>query len=456
VSRATMDRFEVLRELHVGGMGRVFKATDPVDGQTVAIKVPGDDREGCRDLPHRLRREARIMERLGHSNVVAFREFIEDPVEPKLVMEYVEGETLRAKLNRMKKDETARFTTDDFRNIALQILDAVQYLHREKEVIHRDLKPDNVLIDGGRRVKVFDFGIAMEIDQTRITSADQTVGTFAYMAPEQREGAAGEIGFAADVYAIGLTLKEMLDFVEPANFDPEMLASVREVIERCLEGEAGNRYLDAADLKEAFAEAVTSGTSSTGPESATRAGSTVRARPVRRIVRYAAVLVAVLAMSYGAYTVSKRFRPESTIAAVQDTPGVPDTTQRQIAEEAGRLQHSADAIITSQPAGNDDTHPPNTQATIEEEVVPEPPAELSVTFAEALQQYLGGNRESAVRSLELLTENAPDEPGYYLNLGWLHVEEGNLDRARRVWQQALQSDPGNKEIQNALEYVASR
>ena len=225
--------------------------------------------------------------------------------------------------------------------------------------------------------------------------------------------------------------------------------------------------LDAADLKEALVEAMAAGEPSSSREARAQAGSRVRVRSASRITRYAALLVAVLALSYGAYMAIERLRSERTVVVVQEvaeshslgrgTPDVTAITSLPIREEANQspLVHPPDPTITDEPSSNDDALAADPDASLDDQGPSEPRTSPTVTFATALQQYLDGNKEDAVHHLESLVQAAPDQPGYYLNLGWLLLEQGEADQAIETWRTALDKDQGNTEIHHALRYMDS-
>jgi Protein kinase domain len=192
---------ELLRELGRGGMGAVYAARDAL-GREVAVKVllPG----GESDLP-RLRLEAEALARLDHPSLVRVHTFgVDERGRWYVVMELVPGESLQTRLERhgpLPVEEASR--------IARDLTLALQHTH-ERGVLHRDLKPHNVLLEPGGRVALTDFGLARLTDRTRHTETGEVLGTPAYMAPEQAAGQVDGIGPPADVYGLGATLFALL------------------------------------------------------------------------------------------------------------------------------------------------------------------------------------------------------------------------------------------------------
>lgn len=200
---ARLAHYELLEPIGSGGMGTVYRARDTRLGRAVAVKILPDDLAPCREHVDRFLQEARIMARLDHPGVVTVWDVGETPVH-YLVMELLEGRDLDHRLQRGVLDprEAARLARD-----AARILQAVH----EAGVLHRDLKPGNLMIAPDGSVKVMDFGISRLLDaEVRLTQPGVVMGTPAYMAPEQVDPARGECDARTDVYALGLILHEML------------------------------------------------------------------------------------------------------------------------------------------------------------------------------------------------------------------------------------------------------
>ena len=193
------ERYLVRGTLGTGGMGQVVLADDSVLGRPVALK-----RLHASTAPHgtaRFRREARVGASLSHPNLVSIYDIVDDGEDLVIVMEYVEGETLRETLLRGPLAPER----------ALEVLGAVaaglDHAHAQG-VVHRDVKPANVLLGRDGTVKLADLGVAAVADRTRITASGAVLGTLPYMAPEQLEGA--EAQPAGDVYALGAVAFETL------------------------------------------------------------------------------------------------------------------------------------------------------------------------------------------------------------------------------------------------------
>ncbi len=210
------DRYRVESRLGGGGMAAVFSALDERLDRKVAVKVfhgpePADRR--------RFDAEARLLAALDHPGLVRVLDADEHETEPYLVLELVDGPTLASLLTGSKPlddDRTTRFATD--------LADALAYVHSQG-VVHRDVKPSNILIDEHDRARLADFGIARLTEATHLTAPATAIGTAAYMAPEQVEGA--EVGPPADLYALGLVLLECLTGEQSFDGPPNEAALAR-------------------------------------------------------------------------------------------------------------------------------------------------------------------------------------------------------------------------------------
>jgi tetratricopeptide (TPR) repeat protein len=250
------DRYKILKELGAGGMGRVYLAEDQKLAIPVAIKVLRDILKQDPGSVKRLVAEAKASILLSHPNIVRLHNFEDGETAKFLVMEYVEGETLAHKIAREGK-----ITEEDARRIGAEVCKGLELAH-QKKVIHRDMKPGNVLLGKDGSVKIADFGIARlcRDSMSRLTS-QQDSGTLLYMAPEQLDGESGE---ASDIYSFGIMLYEMLAG-DPPFVSGEITAQIRykapkeieglspamsRMVMKCLEKKPQNRFASVKELRE--------------------------------------------------------------------------------------------------------------------------------------------------------------------------------------------------------------
>ena len=265
-----LGRYEVVSLLGAGGMGEVYRARDTELERDVAVKVLPDAASGDPAWLERFRREARALSRLSHPNILEIFDAGSDDGIRYVVTELLEGRTLRDHL------EHGRLPIRKAVAIADAISRGLGAAHAQG-VVHRDVKPENVLLTLDGRVKVLDFGIASlhepepaAIDVTEaqtVTSAGTLLGTIGYMAPEQVRGEAADA--RSDVFALGCVLYEMLtgrraferatpaatlaaimheEPEPPGALVPDLPSSLARVVMRCLEKEPGERFQSAADV----------------------------------------------------------------------------------------------------------------------------------------------------------------------------------------------------------------
>ncbi|HEY3316995.1 MAG TPA: serine/threonine-protein kinase [Coriobacteriia bacterium] len=201
----TIDHYEIVEELGEGAYAETYKARDTNTGRVVMLKSPNPLMFGDPQVYQRFKRETEIAQRLDDANIQRSLELHEDGGEPYLVLEYVQGENLRRKIQEYAGRIPIGTTLDWMRQLA----HAIAYLH-SKGITHRDLKPENVLVSDDGTLKIVDFGTAYMIGARRLTWRNLTdgVGTPDYMSPEQIQGERGDP--RSDVYAWGVIAYELL------------------------------------------------------------------------------------------------------------------------------------------------------------------------------------------------------------------------------------------------------
>ncbi len=268
-------QLDILECLGRGGMGVVYKARQPKLNRLVALKILAPEKGADPKFAERFLREAQALARLSHPNIVTVHDFGEAEGLYYLLMEYVDGMTLRQLL------QAHRVAPEEALGIVPKICDALQFAH-EQGVVHRDIKPENVLLDKQGRVKIADFGIAKLVGRIPLTPSlspsdgervsdrtgegtltqDQVLGTPHYMAPEQVERPQ-LVDHRADIYSLGVVFYEMLTGELPlGKFQPpskKVQVDVRldEVVLHALEKEPERRYQHASEVKTAV-EAIAS------------------------------------------------------------------------------------------------------------------------------------------------------------------------------------------------------
>lgn len=267
------ERFEILERLGAGGMGEVFRARDRKLNRFVALKfLPVSANNSARE---RFEREAQVIAALNHPNICTLFETGEQEGRPFLVLELLEGETLKARLRR------GPLHGEHWTEAALEIAEALDAAHR-RSILHRDLKPDNIWLTTSGHTKVLDFGLAKmqgealseavtvagPMDADGLTRPGMTMGTFPYMSPEQARGE--ELDARSDLFSLGAVLYEMASGKaafpsrtssetmaailrdQPVPLEqvrPELPSDMTRIVARCLEKDRDLRYQSAADLR---------------------------------------------------------------------------------------------------------------------------------------------------------------------------------------------------------------
>lgn len=196
------DRYKILELIGGGGMSNVYLAHDMILNRDVAVKVLRYDASNEEEFHRRFQREALSATSLTHPNIVSIYDVGEDQDMHYIVMEYIKGKTLKQYINEFSPLSPARSV-----QIMKQLTSAIAHAH-ENQIIHRDIKPQNILVDNEGNVKVTDFGIATSLSATSYTKTNSVIGTVHYLSPEQARG--GTATNQSDIYALGIVLYELL------------------------------------------------------------------------------------------------------------------------------------------------------------------------------------------------------------------------------------------------------
>ena len=256
----TISHYRIIEELGRGGMGVVYSAEDMKLKRTVALKFLSPQTLGTDEEKARFVHEAQAAAALSHPNICTIFEIEDHEGQSFIAMEHVDGGSL---LDRI---ESGPLKLDEAIDITMQVAAGLQEAH-EKGIVHRDIKPANLMITPKGQIKIMDFGLAKAQGQTMLTKADTTLGTFAYMSPEQAEGE--DIDHRADIWSLGVVLYEMVTGRRPfmgdyeqaviysiLNEKPEPVTALRtgvpteleRIIVKCYERDTAERYQTAADL----------------------------------------------------------------------------------------------------------------------------------------------------------------------------------------------------------------
>jgi len=255
------NRYELLEQLGGGGMAIVYKGRDTLLNRLVTVKILRPEFTCDEDFVKRFRREAQAIASLSHPNIVSIYDVGQEGEVHYLVMEYIEGDNLK---NMVRGQGALR--ADRAVEIARQISEALQHAH-ENNIVHRDVKPQNILMTKGERAKLTDFGIAREATTATLTQTDTIVGSVHYLSPEQARGETA--GPRSDIYSLGIVLYEMvtgqlpfqgetpigvaLKHIQespplPSSLNPAVPTGLERVIARAMAKIPADRYETARDM----------------------------------------------------------------------------------------------------------------------------------------------------------------------------------------------------------------
>lgn len=262
IGRNIGGRYQILSSIGEGGMSVVYKAKDLLLGRLVAVKVLREQFTSDDDFIKRFRREAQSAASLSHVNIVGIYDVGQDGNLYYLVMEYIEGENLKEIIK-----ERGVIPQEETIYIVKQICDALEHAH-SNDLVHRDIKPHNILISKEGLTKVTDFGIARAVSAATVTHTRSILGSVHYFSPEQARGEVA--GHKSDIYSLGILLYEMvtgkLPFegdspigialqhiqnspIKPSEINPDISLDLENVILKCIAKDSANRYEDFLSIK---------------------------------------------------------------------------------------------------------------------------------------------------------------------------------------------------------------
>ena len=217
------DRYEVIKSIGEGGMANVYLAYDTILDRNVAIKVLRGDLANDEKFVRRFQREALSASSLSHPNIVAMYDVGEDDGLYYIVMEYIEGKTLKQLLKKR-----GSLTLSEAIDIMLQLTDGMAHAH-DSYIVHRDLKPQNIMIQDDGQIKITDFGIAMALNSTQLTQTNSVMGSVHYLPPEQAAGKGTTI--KSDIYSMGIIFYELLTGELPFKGDSAVEIALKQMKE---------------------------------------------------------------------------------------------------------------------------------------------------------------------------------------------------------------------------------
>jgi serine/threonine protein kinase len=254
-------RYEILEQLGRGGMGEVYKVRDTKLDEEMALKLLKPEIASDESMIERFRNELKLARKITHKNVCRMHDFHEEEGNPFITMEYVAGEDLKSLIKKKGK-----MPVEEALNITRQVTVGLMEAH-ELGVVHRDLKPQNIMIDKNANAKIMDFGIARSVEAPGVTTTGMIVGTPDYISPEQTEGE--EADQRSDIYSLGIILYEMVTGSvpfkgdtalsvaikhktqipsDPRKINPEVSEDLNRLILICMEKKRERRYQSAKEL----------------------------------------------------------------------------------------------------------------------------------------------------------------------------------------------------------------
>lgn len=477
--------YRIIEQLGQGGMATVYKAYHAALDRYVAIKVMHPAFKEDPGFLERFRREARIVAKLDHPHIVPVYDFSEHEGTPYLVMRYIEGKTLKA---RLQQDPVSK---DEMLHIIKLAANALSYAHKEG-VLHRDIKPSNIILTPGGGVFLTDFGLARIAQSGESTlSRDMMVGTPQYISPEQALGE--ELDARTDIYSLGVVLFEMAtgrvpfssdtpysiihDHIYsplplPSKINPDVSPEVERVILKAMAKGREDRYQDATELaaalEKALAEtAVPPPLEKAAPTAFEEEKPKAATPPPQALPRrwwmwilIGSGITLMLCLCLFAFFTMMRKRHEATLAT--DIARLTASTPRQVITPPASQPRSQQAPPT--PKDTPRVIPPISQAVapppaskLPPGVAPESPlgramlavqenpddAVAHLNLAEILSKE--GSSKEALEEFYIAIDLKPDWMLPYLQAGKFMVGQGLWERAANLYERALEIEPDNAE-----------
>ena len=447
-----IGQYEIVEKIGEGGMGVIYKAVHSTLQQTVAIKALPPALSSNPDVRQRFIREATIQAKISHPNIVNVHNFVEVEGNHYIVMEYVQGETVEAMIKRL-----GLIPPDLCLSLFEQISAGIGYAHA-KGIIHRDIKPGNVMVNSQGIVKIMDFGIAKVDGGQNLTRAGVKVGTVWYMSPEQVKGHPATV--ATDIYSLGVTLFEMVTgrvpfyadseynvmktIVEstpssPKLFYPYIPDSMESAILKALAKTPADRFRTVKEFAEALTEPQNAPLSknlqqSKRPSKSQLESESSPATPVtkvrlpavfenislsnKQLLQLGVVLLAICGLVFFATT-----KPENSSSMKSSKSDVAEKTAQVIAPSPGLQSNPEKAVLKPDPELRDDE-------VLEDK---EPSRDDEITDSETSKQ----NRQE-------------EKVSRYLSQAANYHEDGKFPEAREFYRKVLRIDAKNEAAYNGI------
>jgi len=446
-----LGKYKILEELGKGAMGVVYKALDPDIDREVAIKLIRFDtmtEEGdMEDMVRRFIREAQSAGRLEHPNIVTIYEVGREANQSYIVMQYIEGDSLKKIISSRKK-----MALPEVVQMIARLCDALDYAHKHK-IIHRDIKPANILVNKAGQPFLVDFGVA-RVDMSTLTQSGAIVGTPSYMAPEQIEGT--KVDSRADIFSLGVIIYELLTGKRPfegdhittivykiMNEDPPRLREIKRelpegfehILKKALSKNPQTRYQTCRELGEDLKKAAlsTEETVTIGSDQAEVTQFRDKKRIKRSLVFVGAIAILLLAGATGAYFFLPDLRSK-IFSSVEKQEFVLDTVQLPVKRSLDDVLDSFDKEFKELKESFDNGDFKQASQIAEEIIAREPTNIRARDYLEKAQEEM---TTSAISST--------------LKAGIASYQSGNYKSCQQIMRDVLKQDKDNKE---AKRYIA--